>query len=97
MDGLCYMHSKSYFLLILTILIDILHRDLKPFFLILANLYCLRENILMSNEGILKICDFGSSKKVDLDGKNTPYIVSRYYRAPELFLCMTNYTSAIDM
>ena len=34
---------------------------------------------------------------MDLNGKNTPYIVSRYYRAPELFLCMTKYTAAIDM
>ncbi len=45
------------------------HRDLKP------------ENILVQN-GTAKICDFGSSKVLDKKGKNTPYIVSRYYRAP---------------
>jgi len=50
------------------------HRDLKP------------ENILFSRKGIVKICDFGSSKYIDPNGKNTPYIVSRYYRAPELIL-----------
>jgi glycogen synthase kinase 3 beta len=48
---------------------DITHRDLKP------------ENILLSENGEVKICDFGSSKVIDQNGKNTPYIVSRYYRA----------------
>ena len=38
-----------------------------------------------------------SSKKIDEEGKNTPYIVSRYYRAPELILCVTKYTTAIDI
>lgn len=34
---------------------------------------------------------------LDPKGKNTPYIVSRYYRAPELILCLTKYTTAIDI
>ena len=52
---------------------------------------------------MFKICDFGSSKFIDENGKNTPYIVSRYYRytlilrAPELMLCCTNYTTQIDI
>jgi serine/threonine protein kinase len=65
--------------------IDIAHRDLKP------------ENILISADEVLKICDFGSSKAINENGKNTPYIVSRYYRAPELILCVTKYTTAIDI
>lgn len=52
-----------------------MHRDLKP------------ENILVNKQSqVAKICDFGSSKYIDSNGKNTPYIVSRYYRAPELIL-----------
>lgn len=65
--------------------LEIAHRDLKP------------ENVLISSEGVVKICDFGSSKYINEDGKNTPYIVSRYYRAPELILCVTKYSTAIDI
>lgn len=65
--------------------LSIAHRDLKP------------ENVLISKDGIIKICDFGSSKVMDKTGKNTPYMVSRYYRAPELIMCITKYTEAIDI
>eukprot|EP01016_Furgasonia_blochmanni_P047420 TRINITY_DN6968_c0_g1_i2.p1 TRINITY_DN6968_c0_g1~~TRINITY_DN6968_c0_g1_i2.p1 ORF type:complete len:312 (+),score=33.15 TRINITY_DN6968_c0_g1_i2:54-989(+) len=64
---------------------NIAHRDLKP------------ENVLISESGVIKICDFGSSKVIDPNGRNTPYIVSRYYRAPELILCITKYNTAIDI
>jgi len=63
----------------------IVHRDLKP------------ENILLKN-GQVKICDFGSSKFIDdKNYLNTPYVVSRYYRAPELILASTKYDGAIDI
>ena len=61
------------------------HRDLKP------------ENILMNDKGVVKICDFGSAKVLSENGLNTPYIVSRYYRAPELILACSDYTTAIDI
>eukprot|EP00347_Sterkiella_histriomuscorum_P004333 403360846 len=65
--------------------LGISHRDLKP------------ENILLQN-GEVKICDFGSSKILDKKThKNTPYVVSRYYRAPELILASTLYDESIDM
>jgi serine/threonine protein kinase len=74
---------------ILTALADIhekgvVHRDLKP------------ENILMREE-IIRLADFGSSKLIEPTKVNTPYIVSRYYRAPELLLCCTQYDEKIDM
>lgn len=65
----------------------IVHRDLKP------------ENILIRNN-IVKICDFGSSKFIDESPgsyKNTPYVVSRYYRAPELIFASNKYNEAIDI
>lgn len=45
----------------------------------------------------LKLCDFGSAKKIVKGEKNVSYISSRYYRAPELIFGATEYTSAIDM
>ena len=50
----------------------------------------------MNKEGVVKICDFGSAKVLSANGLNTPYIVSRYYRAPELILACSDYTDAID-
>lgn len=63
----------------------ICHRDLKP------------ENILKTEDGVVKICDFGSAKFMTKGGLNTPYIVSRYYRAPELILACSDYTNKIDI
>ncbi len=62
-----------------------MHRDLKP------------ENVLFTEDEIVKICDFGSSKFISKNTKSTPYIVSRYYRAPELILGSNTYNSKIDI
>lgn len=63
---------------------NILHADLKP------------DNILV-NEGrnLLKICDLGSASDAS-DNEITPYLVSRFYRAPEIILGMP-YDFAIDV
>lgn len=66
------------------------HRDLKP------------ENILMKNlddgQALVKICDLGSSKNIDMvNHMNTPYVVSRYYRSPELVLGCFKYDFSIDI
>ena len=57
----------------------IVHRDLKP------------ENVLFTSDEQVKICDFGSSKCIKENTSSTPYIVSRYYRAPELILGKIDY------
>ena len=45
----------------------------------------------------LKVCDFGSAKRIVKGEVNVSYICSRYYRAPELIFGSTEYTSAIDV
>ena len=64
---------------------NIVHRDLKP------------ENVLFTEDERVKICDFGSSKIITEKSHSTPYIVSRYYRAPELILGKNDYDSKIDI
>ena len=64
---------------------NIMHRDIKP------------ENILIiPSSNSIKICDFGSAKMTD-EVENIPYVVSRFYRAPELILACTNYGKEIDI
>ena len=66
--------------------INVCHRDIKP------------QNILIDPERkLLKICDFGSAKKLQKGVSNIAYICSRYYRAPELIFNAEEYTNAIDM
>lgn len=45
----------------------------------------------------LKLCDFGSAKKLVKGEANISYICSRYYRAPELMFAATEYTNSIDV
>ena len=72
------------------------HRDLKP------------ENILLTTNAsastdplqlVVKIADLGATKVLDFSEKrmNTPYVVSRYYRSPELILGSHHYDFSIDV
>ncbi|KAG4999918.1 hypothetical protein AAZX31_08G112500 [Glycine max] len=65
---------------------NILHRDLKP------------GNLLVNANCDLKICDFGLARTNGVDGQfMTEYVVTRWYRAPELLLCCDNYGTSIDV
>jgi glycogen synthase kinase 3 beta len=66
--------------------LGICHRDIKP------------QNLLVdASNWVLKLCDFGSAKKLIKGEPNVSYICSRYYRAPELIFGATDYTTAIDV
>lgn len=45
---------------------------------------------------VLKLCDFGSAEYAGKVGKMTPYVVSRFYRAPEIILGLP-YDHPVDM
>ncbi|KAE8789614.1 Shaggy-related protein kinase theta [Hordeum vulgare] len=66
--------------------VGVCHRDIKP------------QNLLVNpHTHQLKLCDFGSAKKLVPGEPNISYICSRYYRAPELIFGATEYTTAIDI
>lgn len=65
---------------------QIVHRDLKP------------SNILVNADCDIKICDFGLSRSItDPLDDLTEYVVTRFYRAPEIMLSSHEYTNAIDI
>jgi len=64
---------------------NVLHRDLKP------------SNLLLTASCDLKICDFGLARTSTERNFMTEYVVTRWYRAPELLLSCDNYTAAIDV
>lgn len=45
----------------------------------------------------LKICDFGLARPNTENEFMTEYVVTRWYRAPELLLNSSDYTAAIDV
>ena len=85
--GLKYIHSCN-----------VLHRDLKP------------SNLLVNSNCDLKICDFGLARGIyddsnSMDDSNnergtlllTEYVVTRWYRAPEIMLACHEYSKPIDV
>ncbi|ELP86601.1 cyclin-dependent kinase C-1, putative [Entamoeba invadens IP1] len=81
---------KCYMVQILTALqflhsISVLHRDVKT------------SNVLITEDNIVKLADFGLSRHEDEVGTYTPKMCTSFYRPPELFLGEERYDSSVDM
>ncbi|CAK1584512.1 unnamed protein product [Parnassius mnemosyne] len=80
------MNYSRQLLLALKLLmkVGIIHADIKP------------DNILVNEKKtMLKLCDFGSAAKIHYN-EPTPYLVSRFYRAPEIILGIP-YSYGVDI
>eukprot|EP00944_MAST-04C_sp_MAST-4C-sp1_P009395 g9395.t1 len=79
--GLKYMHSAG-----------IIHRDIKP------------SNLLVNSDCDLRICDFGLARGTNSeeagnfgeDEAKTEYVVTRWYRSPEILLGSREYGPAVE-
>lgn len=82
MRGLKAIHSAN-----------VIHRDLKP------------SNILVNYNCELKICDFGLARIHSpnfslyslLENQLTEYVATRWYRAPEIMLLLSMYSTSVDL
>jgi serine/threonine protein kinase len=65
----------------------VIHRDLKP------------SNLLLNSNCDLKICDLGLARGVsqEEDYELTEYVVTRWYRAPEVMCSIQQYDAKIDV
>ncbi|XP_055495327.1 cyclin-dependent kinase-like 1 isoform X7 [Leucoraja erinacea] len=62
-----------------------IHRDVKP------------ANILITKQGIIKLCDFGFTRMLNRWDDYADHVATRWYRAPELLVGESQYGAAVDI
>mmetsp|Transcript_14774 Transcript_14774/g.17589 ORF Transcript_14774/g.17589 Transcript_14774/m.17589 type:complete len:462 (-) Transcript_14774:187-1572(-) len=95
-QGLSLDHSQYFLYQILRALkcmhsARVIHRDLKP------------SNVLVNANCDIKLCDLGLARGLlnndaeETEEELTEYVVTRWYRAPEIMLACQDYSTAIDV
>lgn len=89
--GIKHLHSAG-----------IIHRVFKKHGIFSLNFFIMKfqdlkpSNIVVKSDCTLKILDFGLARTAGTTFMMTPYVVTRYYRAPEVILGM-GYTENVDI
>uniref|UniRef100_A0A2K5LGQ7 non-specific serine/threonine protein kinase n=1 Tax=Cercocebus atys TaxID=9531 RepID=A0A2K5LGQ7_CERAT len=94
-ENLYQLMKDRYIKLCLNLMIDFIffsiyhqgffHRDMKP------------ENLLCMGPELVKIADFGLARELRSQPPYTDYVSTRWYRAPEVLLRSSVYSSPIDV
>lgn len=92
LNAVRHIHSKGFF-----------HRDIKPENILVTPTiqYYGHEDhippIRRKDFYIVKLCDYGLARHIHNTKELTPYVSTRWYRAPEILLRQRNYSRPIDI